>query len=81
MTESPTAWETQYNSELDEEGQSKAPECAENFITLLLAITGLCWTTHQCVEAIVCGLPGGATARYQIWLAGCVCMVYHGHNE
>lgn len=41
MTESPTAWLSQYNADLDDDDEYKAAECAESFITLLNAITGI----------------------------------------
>lgn len=51
MTSSATAWSSQYNADLEDDDHCKAAECAESFIALLNAITGM-YYVHQQVEVI-----------------------------
>ena len=40
ITESPTAWQSQYSAVMEEDDELRAPECAEKFMQLIAGITG-----------------------------------------
>ena len=40
ITESPTAWQSQYSAVMEEADELRAPECAEKFMQLIAGITG-----------------------------------------